>query len=110
MIIQLVAAVVVLWLLGGCRLTRQVAEGGVSYHSREHLNLITTVPANFGFTSKALYFSKSAQDWEVYSLSLGGTVIRQQRKSNTVKAKSVLQIMSTEIPLASQIHNPFKQC
>ena len=98
------------WLLGGCSLTRRVAEGGVSYHSREHFTLITTVPANFGFTSKALYFSKPGQNCRVYNLGLGSNVIRQQRKSKKVKVKSAPQTTSSEIPLASQMHNPSEQC
>lgn len=93
----------VLPALGGCSFTQQIAESSVSYYSSDHFTLVATVPANFGFTSKAHYYPKPGQTCEVYSSGLGGYVTRQQQKSNTVEAKAEAQTASTDIPLEYHI-------
>ncbi|MFJ2362406.1 hypothetical protein ACIPIN_01585 [Pseudomonas sp. NPDC087697] len=93
--------------LGGCSWVGQMAqdsvEGATSYYSSDHFTLVVTVPANFGFTSKAQYSPKERQDCTVYSPGLGGSVTRQQQKSDKTVAKSTEQTLSTEIPLEYHI-------
>jgi len=93
----------VLPALAGCSFAQQIAESSVSYYSSDHFTLVATVPANFGFTSKAHYYPKPGQTCEVYSSGLGGYVTRQQQKSNTVEAKAEAQTASTDIPLEYHI-------
>ncbi|MFJ7311946.1 hypothetical protein ACIQVE_04095 [Pseudomonas sp. NPDC098747] len=94
-------------LIGACSFAGQMAkesvEGATSYYSREHFTLTATVPAKFGFTSKAQYSPKQDETCQVYSSGLGGSVTRQQQKSNTVDAKDIEQTVSTDIPLEFKI-------
>jgi hypothetical protein len=94
-------------LMGACSFAGQMAkdsvEGATSYYSEENFTLVATIPANFGFTSKAKYSPKKGEKCEVYSPGLGGNVIRQQQKSNTTDAKNVEQTASTNIPLEYHI-------
>ena len=101
--ISLCPALAVLPALAGCSFAQQIAESSVSYYSSDHFTLVATVPANFGFTSKAHYYPKPGQTCEVYSSGLGGYVTRQQQKSNTVEAKAEAQTASTDIPLEYHI-------
>lgn len=97
----------VLPLIGACSFAGQIAkdsvEGATSYYSREHFTLIATVPAKFGFTSKAQYSPKQGETCQVYSSGLGGSVTRQQQKSNTIDAKDIEQTLSTDVPLEFHI-------
>ncbi|NNA56032.1 hypothetical protein [Pseudomonas koreensis] len=97
----------VLPLIGACSFAGQMAkdsvEGATSYYSREHFTLIATVPAKFGFTSKAQYSPKHGETCQVYSSGLGGSVTRQQQKSNTIDAKDIEQTVSTDVPLEFHI-------
>jgi hypothetical protein len=97
--ISLWPAMAVLTALSGCNFAQQIAESSVSYYSSDHFTLVATVPANFGFTSKAHYYPKAGQSCEVYSPGLGANVKRQQQKSNATEAKNVEQTVSTDIPL-----------
>ncbi|SDP03908.1 hypothetical protein SAMN04489798_4535 [Pseudomonas arsenicoxydans] len=82
---------------------RDSVEGVASYYGREHFTLVVSVPPNFGFTSKAQYSPKAGQDCEVYSPGLGGSVTRQQQKSDKFPAKNVKQTVATDIPLEYHI-------
>ncbi|MBK5343940.1 hypothetical protein JFU48_21430 [Pseudomonas sp. TH49] len=97
----------VLPLIGACSFAGQMAkdsvEGVTSHYSSDHFILVATIPANFGFTSKAKYSPKKGEKCEVYSPGLGGNVIRQQQKSNNTDAKNVEQTVSTDIPLKYNI-------
>lgn len=94
-------------LIGACSFAGQIAkdsvEGATSYYSREHFTLVATIPAKFGFTSKAIYSPKSGEKCETYSPGLGGNVTRQQQNSNTTDAKDIEQTVSTDIPLEYHI-------
>lgn len=94
-------------LVGACSFAGQIAkdsvEGATSYYSREHFTLVATFPAKFGFTSKAQYSPKAGESCQTYSPGLGGSVTRQQQKSNTTEAKDVEQTASTYIPLEFHI-------
>ncbi|WP_085683733.1 MULTISPECIES: hypothetical protein [unclassified Pseudomonas] len=96
-------AVAAVPILGGCSFARQMAESSVSYYSWEHFTLVATVPANFGFTSKASYYPVSGYNCDIYSPGLGGNVTRQQQNSNTTEAKTEPQTVSTDIPLSFHI-------
>jgi len=96
-------AVAAVPILGGCSFARQMAESSVSYYSWEHFTLVATVPANFGFTSKASYYPVSGYNCEIYSPGLGGNVTRQQQNSNKTEAKTEPQTVSTDIPLSFHI-------
>jgi len=97
----------VLPLIGACSFAGQMAkssvEGVTSHYSNDHFTLVATIPANFGFTSKAKYSPKDGEKCDVYSPGLGGNVTRQQQKSNTTEAKQVEQTVSTDIPLEYNI-------
>lgn len=82
---------------------RDSVDGVASYYGREHFTLVVSVPPNFGFTSKAQYSPKAGQDCEVYSPGLGGSVTRQQQKSDKFPAKNVKQTVATDIPLEYHI-------
>ncbi|EJM25430.1 MULTISPECIES: hypothetical protein [Pseudomonas] len=94
-------------LIGACSFAGQIAkdsvEGATSYYSQEHFTLVATIPAKFGFTSKAIYSPKSGEKCEAYSPGLGGNVTRQQQNSNTTDAKDIEQTASTDIPLEYHI-------
>ncbi|WP_283190624.1 hypothetical protein [Pseudomonas sp. PMCC200344] len=94
-------------LMGACswagQMVKDSVEGVTSNYGSEHFTLVAIVPPNFGFTSKAQYSPKEGQDCEVYSPGLGGSVTRQQQKSNKTLAKSTEQTISTEIPLEYHI-------
>lgn len=89
--------------LGGCSWAGQIAkdsaEGVTSYYGSEHFTLVASMPPNFGFTSKAQYSPKEGQDCKVYSPGLGGSVTRQQQKSDKTAGKSTEQTITTDIPL-----------
>ncbi|UWF46753.1 hypothetical protein NYP20_15475 [Pseudomonas sp. N3-W] len=93
--------------LGGCSGVGQVAqdsvEGAASYYSSDHFTLVVTMPANFGFASKAQYSPKEGQDCKVYNPGLGGWVTRHQQKSDKTAAKDTEQTISTKIPLEYHI-------
>lgn len=97
----------VLPLMGACSFAGQIAsnslEGATSYYSNDHFTLVATIPAKFGFTSKAKYSPKDGKKCDIYSPGLGGKVTRQQQKSNTTEAKQVEQTVSTDIPLEYNI-------
>lgn len=97
----------VLPLIGACSFAGQIAndslEGATSYYSDDHFTLVATIPAKFGFTSKAKYSPKDGEKCDIYSPGLGGNVTRQQQKSNTTEAKQVDQTVSTDIPLEYHI-------
>lgn len=94
-------------LMGACswagQMAKDTAEGGISNYGSEHFTLVTSIPQNFGFTSKAQYSPKEGQDCKVYSPGLGGSVTRQQQKSDKSFAKNTEQTVSTEIPLEYRI-------
>ncbi|QAY86339.1 hypothetical protein [Pseudomonas arsenicoxydans] len=94
-------------LMGACSWAGQMAkdsvDGVASKYGSEHFTLIAIIPPNFGFTSKAQYSPKDGESCQVYSPGLGGSVTRQQQKSNKTPAKSTEQTISTEIPLEYQI-------
>lgn len=92
---------------GACSFAGQMAkesvDGATSYYSGDHFTLIATIPAKFGFTSKAKYSPKDGEKCDVYSPGLGGNVTRRQQKSNTTDAKDVEQTVSADIPLEYHI-------
>ncbi|MFJ4193294.1 hypothetical protein [Pseudomonas sp. NPDC089534] len=94
-------------LVGACSWAGQIAkdsvDGATSYYGGEHFTLVAKIPSNFGFTSKAQYSPKTGESCQVYSPGLGGSVTRQQQKSNTTEAKGVEQTVSTDIPLEFHI-------
>lgn len=94
-------------LMGACSWAGQMAkdrvEGVASYYGSEHFTLVASVPPNFGFTSEAQYSPKAGQDCKVYSPGLGGSVTRQQQKSDKFPAKNTEQKVTTEIPLEYHI-------
>ncbi|MBV4458273.1 hypothetical protein KVG96_09955 [Pseudomonas sp. COR58] len=96
-------AVAAVPILGGCSFARQMTESSVSYYSWEHFTLVATLPAKFGFTSKAQYSPKAGESCQMYSPGLGGSVTRQQQRSHTTVAKDVEQTVSTDIPLEFHI-------
>ncbi|WP_085611662.1 hypothetical protein [Pseudomonas sp. B16(2017)] len=96
-------AVAAVPILGGCSFARQMAESSVSYYSWDHFTLVATVPAKFGFTSKAHYYPKAGESCLKYSPGLGGMVTREQQMSNNTVAKNVAQTVSTKIPLEFHI-------
>ncbi|UQS16439.1 hypothetical protein [Pseudomonas sp. HS6] len=93
--------------LGACSLAGQIAKDSVeeatSSYSKEHFTLTITLPAKFGFTSKAKYLPKDGGSCTTYNPSLGASVSRQQQKSNTTEAKDTEQTVSTDIPLQYSI-------
>ena len=97
----------VLPLMGACSWAGQMAkdsvEGAASYYGGEHFTLVATVPAKFGFTSKAQYSPKAGESCQRYSPGLGGLVTREQQRSNTTEAKDIQQTVSTNIPLEFHI-------
>lgn len=96
-------AVAAVPILVGCSFARQMAESSVSYYSWDHFTLVATVPAKFGFTSKAHYYPKAGESCLTYSPGLGGMVTREQQMSNSTVAKDVAQTVSTKIPLEFHI-------
>ncbi|MFJ2362407.1 hypothetical protein ACIPIN_01590 [Pseudomonas sp. NPDC087697] len=94
-------------MMGACswagQMAKDTAEGITSNYGSEHFTLVASLPANFGFTSKAQYTPKEGQDCQVYSPGLGGSVTRQQQKSDKTVAKNTEQTVSTEIPLEYHI-------
>ncbi|MGE8175205.1 hypothetical protein [Pseudomonas fluorescens] len=93
--------------MGACSWAGQIAkdgvEGATSYYSSDHFTLVATVPANFGFTSKAQYSPRAGKECKTYVSALGGEVTRHQQKTDEISAKPTQQTARFNIPLEYHI-------
>lgn len=94
-------------LVGACSLAGPIAKDSAadatSYYSSEHFTLVSSIPPNFGFSSKAQYFPRAGQTCSVYVSALGGEVTRHQQKTDRTDAKTIEQTVRFEIPLEFHI-------
>lgn len=94
-------------LIGACswagQMVKDSAEGATSYYGTDHFTLVTTVPPNFGFTSKAQYSPRAGQSCHVHVSALGGEVMRHQQKTDDIDAKTIEQTARFDIPLEYHI-------
>lgn len=95
-------------LIGACswaaQMAKDSAEGTASFYGSGHFTLVATVPANFGFTSKAQYSPRADQNCNVYVSALGGEVTRHQQKTDKINEKQTQQTVRFDIPLEFHIY------
>jgi hypothetical protein len=94
-------------LMGACswagQMARDGAEEATSNYGSESFTLVATIPANFGFISKAQYAPRAGQNCKTYSPGLGGEVTRHQQKTDRIDVKNIEQTERFEIPLEYHI-------
>lgn len=79
--------------------TKEAVLNAASHYGPDHFKLSAVIPANLEFTSKAHYSPSPGESCKFYSSGLGGTVTRQQQKTDHAPAKTTEQTISFDIPL-----------
>lgn len=85
--------------------TKETVVNATSSYGPEHFILSAELPANLEFTSKAQYSPKRGESCQLYSPGLGGTVTRQQQKTDRAPAKRNEQTVNFDIPLEFHIYD-----